>query len=274
MGAMAMRTPLSPQRRTQRAALLLLVAAAFVPLGGADAPWEQENFDDSAVVQLTAADMDDSDRWPMMIDFYAPWCGHCKHLAPAYGRAAEMVAAEMEGSGRTVTVGKFDATSDGALARRYGVSGYPTFVWIAADGKSTNLKQLGPHNDAWIANNILWRATGVNSIKVSDEAQLAEFRDSAEVTVVLFNTEQQSVQDKTRLFQQAADSVAGTTPTIKFAIAPAALLPKHAALAAPPKVLVFHRFMNKVVPLDDWDSAVGTLGSRLNSGFDVPAGAR
>ena len=43
---------------------------------------------------------------------------------------------------------------------------------------------------------------------------------------MLFNTNQQSAAEKTRLFRQAADSLAASTPTIKFAIAPAALLSK------------------------------------------------
>ena len=50
----------------------LLGHLGVVAAGG---PWEQENFDDSAVRQMTSADFTDKSLFPMLVDFYAPWCG-------------------------------------------------------------------------------------------------------------------------------------------------------------------------------------------------------
>eukprot|EP01052_Picozoa_sp_SAG31_P054302 SAG31_NODE_14377_length_810_cov_1.157525_1_plen_168_part_10 len=73
----------------------------------------------------------------MLVDFYAPWCGHCKHAAPAYGRAAEIVrdeTASLRKFGKQVTLGKFDGTTDSAVTAKYGVRGFPTFVLFREDG--------------------------------------------------------------------------------------------------------------------------------------------
>ena len=60
--------------------------------------------------------------------------------------AAAMGAAESGGSAR---LGKLDATAHGTGG--HAVSGFPTLSLINGDGSVENLKQLGPHNDAWIA---------------------------------------------------------------------------------------------------------------------------
>lgn len=59
-----------------------------------------------------------------MVKFYAPWCGHCKHLAPTYKKAA----IEVERLG-IMKMGKVDATVESTLASRYGVKGYPTLMF-------------------------------------------------------------------------------------------------------------------------------------------------
>ncbi|EQC28068.1 hypothetical protein SDRG_14162 [Saprolegnia diclina VS20] len=56
-----------------------------------------------------------------LVEFYAPWCGHCKHLAPVY----EDVANELHG---TVNVAKVDVTANAALGQRFDIKGFPTIL--------------------------------------------------------------------------------------------------------------------------------------------------
>jgi len=57
-----------------------------------------------------------------LVKFYAPWCGHCKRLAPVLD---ELATELMEPNTR---IGKVDCTVESALKSRYDVSGYPTLI--------------------------------------------------------------------------------------------------------------------------------------------------
>ncbi|POM66881.1 Protein disulfide-isomerase domain [Phytophthora palmivora] len=63
-----------------------------------------------------------------LVEFYAPWCGHCKKLAPIY----EKVADDLKGE---VNVAKVDVTENAELGKRFGIRGFPTVLHFS-HGKS------------------------------------------------------------------------------------------------------------------------------------------
>ncbi len=75
-------------------------------------------------VKATAADFDrtiQSASVPVVVDFYADWCGPCRKMAPVL----DQFAADRQGE---VLVLKVDTDRDGSVSERFGVRGIPTLI--------------------------------------------------------------------------------------------------------------------------------------------------
>ncbi|KAJ4458453.1 putative Protein disulfide-isomerase 1 [Paratrimastix pyriformis] len=86
-----------------------------------------------AYVELTDASFDQVVMNPEMnvlVAFYAPWCGHCQHMAPEYEKAAASFIPSDK-----VVMAKLDADHYKDLATKYGVTGFPTIKFFAAGKK-------------------------------------------------------------------------------------------------------------------------------------------
>ena len=67
---------------------------------------------------------------PAFVEFFAPWCGHCKNLAPVWEELAHNHAFAKD----KLSIAKVDADVHKDLGKRFGVQGFPTLKWF--DGTS------------------------------------------------------------------------------------------------------------------------------------------
>ena len=73
-----------------RAALVVAVASALL--------WRGEGVEHLKVKQLTVENFDAEIATPTLVKFFAPWCGHCSMMAPAYNSLARTVHGEWRGA--------------------------------------------------------------------------------------------------------------------------------------------------------------------------------
>ncbi len=107
--------------------------------------------DEGPTVKITDASFEDdvlkSDK-PVVVDFWAEWCGPCRTIAPAL----EEIATEMAGK---VTIAKLNIDENPTAPSKYGVRGIPTLM-LFKNGQVVST-QVGAANKSrlsdWIASN-------------------------------------------------------------------------------------------------------------------------
>jgi len=73
----------------------------------------------------------------VLVEFYAPWCGHCKKLAPTYEKLGKAFR-----SVDTMVIAKTDATANG-YPDEIDIQGFPTIIFFPADNKNKPVKYEG-----------------------------------------------------------------------------------------------------------------------------------
>jgi protein disulfide isomerase len=158
-----------------RGALLLLLAVCGT--------FATEN-----VLHLTAETFDGAvqEHSFLAVAFHAPWCGHCKQLAPHWEEAATILKDNAIAAGYGIALAAVDATVHTSIAGRYSIQGYPTIKIF--EGHSDATVYEGPRDAAGIVKFLLARA-GPASIEITGEEEAASLLKHGGVVVVYAGAE-------------------------------------------------------------------------------------
>lgn len=136
----------------------------------------------------------------VLVKFYAPWCGHCKKLAPEYSKAAVVLEKE------ELYLAQVDATAQKKLAEKYQIQGYPTLKLFS---KGAVIEYNGGRQEKDI---IAWmkKKTGPATTPLKTVEEVEKFKGDNEVVVIYFG------EDKTQL--EAFEKVARASEEIQFGV--------------------------------------------------------
>jgi protein disulfide-isomerase A1 len=156
----------------------ILCVIALIALFGLvrNVDWQEEE----GVIVLTDDNFDQAINHyeHILVEFYAPWCGHCKKLAPEYAKAAQ----ELKKLDSPIALAKLDATIHKAAASKFEIRGFPTLKLFS---NGTPSEYNGGRTQGEI---VSWmkKKTGPASRTLSSVAEVEAFHKSSEVAIVLF----------------------------------------------------------------------------------------
>jgi len=114
-----------------------------------------------------------------LVEFFAPWCGHCKQLAPKY----EAAASELSSNG-DIKLGAVDCTEEKDLCSKYGVQGYPTLKIFTKDTTTTPADYKGGRETADIVS-YMKKQTQPAFTVIKNEADITTLKNEGDdVTVI------------------------------------------------------------------------------------------
>lgn len=145
--------------------------------------------DKSDVHQLTEKTFDDFVKAnPLVLaEFFAPWCGHCKALAPEYEEAATSLKE------KSIKLAKIDCTEEADLCQKHGVEGYPTLKVFR--GLDIVAPYNGPRKAAGITSYMVKQS--LPAVSSLTKSTLEEFKTADEVVLVAYIAADDKISNKT-----------------------------------------------------------------------------
>jgi protein disulfide-isomerase A1 len=164
----------------------------------------------------------------ILVEFYAPWCGHCKQLAPEYAAAAQKL------SGETAKLAKLDATEAKDAAQRFDIKGFPTLLFFK-NGKKMEYNAGRTANDIvnWVK-----KHSGPPAKTLSSTDDVLALQESGDAVVVGYFADAESANAKAFL------ALAGSDDNLEYGISSDDSVKEHLTLSAD-TIVVLKPFDNK-----------------------------
>ncbi|XP_030595097.1 protein disulfide-isomerase A2 [Archocentrus centrarchus] len=140
---------------------------------------EEEN--DVMVLHINNFERALSENQHLLVEFYAPWCGHCKQLEPIYAEAAGVLKQEKP----ALRLAKVDATEEKELAEEFDVGSFPTLKLFIRGDRKEPVDYTGKRTVKGI---IQWlkRRTGPGVPALDSADSAAQFIEAHNITVIGF----------------------------------------------------------------------------------------
>lgn len=217
----------------------------------------QVNIDEEDGVLVLGEDNFDQaikDHEHVLVEFYAPWCGHCKKLTPEYAKAAQALKKD------NLYLAKVDATVHKALGTRFGVEGFPTLkLFTNGTPSEYNGGRTEPEIISWMK-----KKTGPATKTLKTVEEIEDFHKGSDVSLVYFGDD----ASHSEIFNK----VARTIDDIVFAIAPKELAEKFNSTSG--KVSLYKKFdelqnhLAEDLTEENIKKFISTYGTPLVMGFD------
>lgn len=130
------------------------------------------------VIVLTSSNFDQALKvYPkLLVEFYAPWCDHCKQLAPEYSKAAALLKT------KKIPLAKIDGSEFRELVDLYKVKGYPTLIYFL-EGNPTDY--TGIRTAEGIVDWMSERQTS-KIIKLTASSEISNLLSAKKLTAIFF----------------------------------------------------------------------------------------
>lgn len=162
----------------------------------------------------------------LLVEFYAPWCGHCQKLAPEYAKAATALKANSP----PLRIAKVDATENNMLATRYEVASFPTLKFFQY-GKAREYEGGRSAEDitSWVREAIKPTMKKANSLE-----EVKEMIEKKGICVVVFAQEDSEAA-------RTAEISAVITKSKDYILVPSAEIAQFFSTSQPSLVLFNHK---------------------------------
>jgi len=151
----------------------------------------------------------------LLVEFYAPWCGHCKNLAPEYAKAATTLK-ELD---TPIRIAKMDATANSKYSEKYGVQGFPTIKLFRGSIEAGDVTDYDGGRTATDIEKWMIKKSGPAVQIIEDEEALTALKEKNDVVIVAYldtvDGEEKQILEKVAGKDENAIYVATSSDSLK-----------------------------------------------------------